>query len=213
MVTTVPMAGAAMLYRVHKDRRELTRAVLGLWTALALTFFLTNCVKLMIGRPRPNFAARCWPDGHVVGLPGVPSCTGDPHAAKESRKSFPSGHSSLSFSGMGFLSLHLGARLQPWAEATNAPWRLLSTIAPLLVAGFVALTRVKDYWHHPTDVMAGTALGLACACAAFAQHGGALGGGKPPYRTLSSGAQDGSLGTRLGSAPAEAELDRQLDVV
>lgn len=52
-----------------------------------------------------------------LGIPGVPQCTGDPHAAMEGRKSFPSGHSSLSFSGMGFLSFYLIARFRPWGGA------------------------------------------------------------------------------------------------
>lgn len=38
-------------------------------------------------------------------------------------------------------------------------------ISPLLLAGWVALTRIRDYWHHPTDVMAGTALGLVVSYA------------------------------------------------
>lgn len=217
MTTTVPMAVAVLMYRFHRDRRELSRALLGLWTSLAITFFLTNFVKLMIGRPRPNFVARCWPDGQIRGIPGVPECSGDPHAAKEGRKSFPSGHSSLSFAGMGYLSFYLLGRLQPWGDVTNAPWLLFVPALPSLVAAWVALTRIRDYWHHPTDVMAGTVLGLACAYTAHAQHRGVLSGAgskQVTYRSLSAGGDDSASALLLRGASGDEMLgeSREMDV-
>jgi hypothetical protein len=37
------------------------------------------------------------------------------------------------------------------------------TIIPLTGAALIALTRVTDYRHHPTDIIAGSLLGLALA--------------------------------------------------
>ncbi|GFH16263.1 acidPPc domain-containing protein, partial [Haematococcus lacustris] len=34
--------------------------------AIFLTAAITNCLKIAIGRPRPNFVFRCWPDGAPV---------------------------------------------------------------------------------------------------------------------------------------------------
>lgn len=53
-----------------------------------------------------------------------------------------------------------GPAFHPPTEPTRAPWRFFVAVSPLLLAGWVALTRISDYWHHPTDVMAGTTLGL-----------------------------------------------------
>jgi len=45
-----------------------------------------------VGRPRPNFAARCWPDGPPqYDVTGVPLCSPDAVNPSDGRKSFPSG--------------------------------------------------------------------------------------------------------------------------
>jgi membrane-associated phospholipid phosphatase len=126
---------------------------------------VTNVVKLLVGRPRPNFAARCWPDGVRVGVPGVPVCSGEAHSVREGRKSFPSGHTSLATAGLAYLSFFLLATVRPRAAADGgAAWRTTAALSPLLLAMWVGLTRVRDYWHHWSDVATGAALG---ACIAY----------------------------------------------
>jgi len=53
-------------------------------------------VSVQVGRPRPNFAARCWPNGQPMkfGGEGVPVCAADAIDPGEGRKSFPSGMTS-----------------------------------------------------------------------------------------------------------------------
>ena len=52
------------------------------------------------------------------------------------------------------------------SKATSFLWfsssKLAATAIPMSVAVFVAASRAVDNWHHPSDIVAGTLLGLYC---------------------------------------------------
>ena len=88
---------------IRKSPHDLHHGLLGLFVSISLTTFVTQAIKTSVGRLRPDFIARCWPDTtYVRPLPGpngaIPpliSCLNpDIGLIKEGRKSFPSGHSS-----------------------------------------------------------------------------------------------------------------------
>jgi len=82
--------------------------ILGLFISHALASFLTDVIKNAVGRPRPDVIARCKP---AKGTPGhelvtIDVCTEtDHHTLHDGWRSFPSGHSSFAFAGLGFLAL------------------------------------------------------------------------------------------------------------
>lgn len=90
-------------------------AILGLAIALILTSFLTDTIKNTVGRPRPDLIARCKPaPGTPVNtLVSIDVCTETRHhVLHDGWRSFPSGHSSFSFAGLGYLSLFLAGQVR-----------------------------------------------------------------------------------------------------
>lgn len=157
----------------RRNVHDLHHAILGLLTTVALTAVITDSIKDGIGRPRPHFFARCF--GNPLATPAYDHATGNvicvtaPSLMKEAYKSFPSGHTSWSFAGLGYLSMYLAGKLRVFNHEGHS-WKLFPVILPLLGATAVAITRVADYWHHWTDVSAGAAIGLLSAYFCYRQH-------------------------------------------
>ncbi|VDO56436.1 unnamed protein product [Haemonchus placei] len=77
----------------------------------------------------------------------------DTRRIRTARTSFPSGHTAAAFHVLMFLGLYL-CRM---ANITGIP-SLYKTRNILLAiftlwTGFTAITRITDYWHHPSDVL------------------------------------------------------------
>lgn len=124
----------------------------------------TDIGKYSIGRLRPHFLSVCKPDTAqydcTSGYITADICTGDQSLIREARLSFPSGHASFSSYSMIFAILYVQARLQ---------WRSVRLLRPLVqlvlfyMAFYTCLSRVSDYKHHWSDVLAGAIIGFLTA--------------------------------------------------
>jgi len=136
--------------------------------ANGLNTCVTEIVKNYVGYYRPHFYNRCEFDGDN-------KICGDEEGSEEARKSFPSGHASTSFCSMTILTLYLlrlfasgglcHSRNQHRKPSQMAFRRAISVIclSPMLLAFFIASSRVVDNYHHPADVVGGAVIGYACA--------------------------------------------------
>lgn len=163
---------------------DLLHSSIGLLQSTIFSVFLTTFLKVLAGRPRPNFMALCeFDDG---------SCQAQAAMANDARKSYPSGHASYAFAGLFFLTLYLlgkmrVAKFETKKTQTDSPpavqtdslasilinsstWRVCLATLPALLACWIAVSRTRDYWHSFSDINAGSALGCVCAYFAYRMH-------------------------------------------
>lgn len=159
----VPITFFVIFFIFRKDIADLHQALLGLFYALALSAVVVDALKNGVGRPRPNFFLRCFPDGSTVfGPDGNVKCTGTESVIREGYKSFPSGHSSWSFAGLSYLSFYLAGKLSIFSKRGHIAY-LLPVGFPLVAATAVGVSRICDYWHNVSDVVTGALIGIVCA--------------------------------------------------
>ncbi|KAI4369019.1 hypothetical protein MLD38_017513 [Melastoma candidum] len=174
----LPMAVILIYYFRRRNVYDLHHALLGLLFSILITGVITDAIKDAVGRPRPDFFWRCFPDGKGVfqnRTRGV-MCTGDKAVIKEGYKSFPSGHTSWSFAGLSFLAWYLSGKVRLFDRKGHVA-KLCIVFLPLLGAALIAVSRVDDYWHHWQDVFTGAVIGMIVASFCYLQFF------PPPYDT------------------------------
>eukprot|EP00887_Chlorella_sp_A99_P008152 scaffold12.g8152.t1 len=183
------------------SRVELHHACLMLVACVLTTGMLTNAIKVQVGRPRPDFMSRCWPSGGppMVTRKGLPKCEpGVDHAELvKGQRSFPSGHTSWSAAGLGYLTFWLMGTLRracaaaarnprggPRARRPRAPAatrrtactcfcgnaepaRLFFSLMPQMGVVWMGMNRVRHHKHHAEDVLASFVLGTFLAWAFY----------------------------------------------
>ena len=162
------------------ERRQWALTAI-VWTGLA--FFLciamaslaTNATKNYVGRKRPNFYGKCDYAGYFnsnqtlyleATAPGavgsLARCTATAKDLADSQRSFPSGHATTAFSGLGFLAFALRSALCVAEGVWFSPLAMLAG-SPLALASWIAVTRVVDGYHNEDDIMVGAMIGLLSA--------------------------------------------------
>eukprot|EP00904_Undaria_pinnatifida_P004727 jgi/Undpi1/14255/HiC_scaffold_9.g03904.m1 len=187
--------------------------LLGLGVCLALAHLLNDGIKKGVGRPRPNyFALRA-----VVDYSG-----GKLTSIKEtSIKSFPSGHSAMSMAGTFYVTLVCWGYLSRSAAARKGWLRSILawlSFCPPLIAFWVGVTRVRDYWHFQDDVVTGWAIGALSAAIAvrwvtFPESfwRGVAEVDARPGRDVRSLGDVGAMALMLGSGPGSKDYGSSSD--
>jgi len=155
-----------------KGRRgDLHAGLCRLMFALGCNEFVTLWLKLYAGYFRPNFYSLCNYDTDTM------ECQSNTF---KSRKSFPSGHASLSFCSMTILSLFFLDKAKSYTHDNGRPFNFdteadmiksyfkgriakIFAVLPMLLAIFISASRVHDDMHHPADIVAGALIGFTSA--------------------------------------------------
>ncbi|GKZ23933.1 hypothetical protein AbraIFM66951_009130 [Aspergillus brasiliensis] len=174
VIPFVALLAWAVVFRPYPHKVQVT--ILGFLIALMLTSLITDIIKNAAGRPRPDLISRCLP------RKGTPQdmlvswtvCTQtNEHILQEGWRSFPSGHSSFSFGGLGYMSLFLSGQMHVFRPRTDL-CRCLVAFVPLLCALLIAISRLDDYRHDVYDVTCGSLLGLTVAYFSYRRYYPAL---------------------------------------
>lgn len=128
-------------------------AIVSVLQTILLTMCLTDYLKAYNGRLRPNFFDACgYPYDNVTGIYGVighrgdySKCTCSKNDLAELRRSFPSGHSSYSFSGLCFTSLILFYTIKQIYLGRFGFTKIIISGIPFLGAVFIACSRPVYY--------------------------------------------------------------------
>ncbi|KDR81777.1 hypothetical protein GALMADRAFT_239969 [Galerina marginata CBS 339.88] len=153
---------------------DLHNSWLGLILSLSMTGAMTQVVKITVGRPRPDLLDRCQPPPGLsdppYSLTSWTVCTQtDEGILRDGFRSFFSGHSSLSFAGLGFLSFYLAGKMHLFDHRGHATKSWLA-LSPFMAASLVAISRTMDYRHHWQDVLVGTLVGTLFAFFTYRQY-------------------------------------------
>ncbi|KAJ1973112.1 hypothetical protein H4R35_004292 [Dimargaris xerosporica] len=175
----VPIASVFVVAVFHRRSWfDLHQGWLGCMLALTMTIIVTHTIKITAGRHRPDFLSRCkldlsdgnTPEDPIYGLSTTAICTQtNEKIMREGMKSFPSGHASLSFAGLTYLTLYLAGKLHLYDQRGHTI-KTFVVIMPLLGALLVAVSRTVDYRHHWQDVTVGSIIGIVCAYFAYRQY-------------------------------------------
>lgn len=171
---------------IYYDKRtkDIHLVIIVLGEVLAVTWLITNILKCYVGRLRPNFFAYCNYKGYrqaeesrdftayfAATEPGRPGdfrdCLDD---KSDAHFSFPSGHASISFCGLTFLTLfmlHVTSRINFKHHSIGKIIRFFIVLIPLFAAALISSSRVIDYQHNIEDTIWGALIGLLGAFLAF----------------------------------------------
>jgi membrane-associated phospholipid phosphatase len=143
MAVVTPLLLAACFWIKLRSFHDLHHAALGLLEAFALNTLATESIKTAAGRLRPHFFADM--------------------SARDSRLSFPSGHSSNMFCGMTYAAFYLAGKFGVFRRADGAFWKVLILCLLWGTATLVAVSRTLDYHHNFDDILAGAFIGIVAA--------------------------------------------------
>jgi len=152
LAVLVPIAFLLLCQIKIRNHHDFHHALLGLAVSLSLGLVITVPIKYLAGRYRPDFLARYTLNNDDT----------------DARLSFPSGHSSTSFSSLVYISLYIAGKLRVFSDHAGSVFaRSIASMLPLIMCTFIAVSRTMDYHHNFSDILAGAMIGFGVAFVAY----------------------------------------------
>jgi len=155
----------AVVTSVH----DMHHGILGLLQSCAVSYLVTNSIKLYLGGMRPCFLEICDPDPNMLetapkyGYNGLfydtSVCMGDQSDVKDAQFGFASGHACIAAAGMTFLSLYLHAKCKTFNERGSL-WTYL----------LVLLSHLELSWLDSLELWTNTTLDTKCLWAQLLEY-------------------------------------------
>lgn len=161
---------------LHLNPSPSPRLPLNIFPATAFAIFFIEVLKGYVGRLRPSFASYCLSNplpsaSDLLLLPAITSnseCTmKDAHELFDARRSFPSGHAALAVCGAAYFQFCIIKFTSSWGDLKRTVAYACSWLV-MMLAGWVAASRITDNAHHVSDVAFGSLLGFITASVHFA---------------------------------------------
>ncbi|KAG4084665.1 PAP2-domain-containing protein [Neocallimastix lanati (nom. inval.)] len=153
------------------------QALMGILFSFSFSSLIVSILKTFIGRLRPDFIDVCQPNATIVEQQfqmyndtnnpnyslrtvfDTSVCTADVSLIYNGTESFPSSHSQKVFSLMTYLTLYIAGQVH-LLDNRCCLWKWFVSSVPIFYATFVAVSRISDHRHHPSDVAVGSFIGI-----------------------------------------------------
>ncbi|KAL4259313.1 PA-phosphatase related phosphoesterase family protein [Pleurotus pulmonarius] len=138
----LPLTIVIVFGTFRRSLLDIHHGAIAIMGSRGLTHLLTEFLKNTVGRLRPDFLARCKWDK------ALKECTGHIENVLDAGQT---------------AAWCFHAPLPPSSWTSSRAGRLSITIAPMIWAVYVAITRLEDYRHHKEDVIVGSLIGISTA--------------------------------------------------
>lgn len=147
------------------------KTILFIYMNLIITIFFTEVIKTEVAMPRPNFFNMCnyqqirtnytfyLENTKPYEIANIDNCYANINIIQDAISSFPSAHTSYTF------SIAMSAFLL--VKLFNLPFTTFTKILPFILSTYVGISRIHDYYHNVWDVLAGALLGCLISLSSF----------------------------------------------
>lgn len=138
-------------------KHDVHNAVLTVLQSGLTVILVTEVTKRYVGRHRPSYYA-------------ILTADKSEHALEDAHWSYPSGHASVSFCVMTFVTLYLLGKTRAFVKGPGQFPTVLGCLSFMFLAGYFAASRIVDYKHNASDVNAGAFIGVSISVVIYHLH-------------------------------------------